>query len=633
MLNKIILKAMILSLLSAFLAGFFAQPVFADHPEEEVLPEAGFTPASPFHIFERFGDWARLNVLTFGSARKAEVKVRIAEKRLAELKAVVEAGAESSVVESAEGFVNSSTASLQNDAETLDVGNQDASALIEKLNSLSLKQQAVLERVFEKAPEQAKEAITRAIENSRKGLEKAEEVLQKQIEKKLIKEEKAKEILEKSVLRLKEQVERRSEHLDELIEELGEAPPELKEQFEAKLKHLEDRLVNIGSREELKNVKADIKDELKDTASAVLEFRKRHQLQDDAGDELLRDIQKDEFDVAKKAREMIGDAEEEIAKVEELIKKAESQGVAEHENVKQLMDNARKHLAEAKAAFERKEYGHAFGQAMSARRNIESAKRFMKFVLEDKDEARDVISDAKEEIAELESKIEKVKAETGQVPEAALKMLEAAREQLRLAEAAFSEGNLERASNHANAAKRMADRGKDILGREKDVFEKRKDVEEKVFEQKLELEEGAVEIQRKSLEIKRETEKKDENIESLRSRIESVLPVPSAAAPIAPSSVKVRITSVGFEPREVKMQKGGTVIWVNESGSAVWPASAVHPTHDVYPQKGGCIASAFDACRRVENGGTYEFRFDHMGTWKYHDHLNASRFGSVTVTE
>src|SRR3989344_3302144 len=226
MINRMVFKVIVLSFILTFSAPAFAQEENLPAPssEEEALPEAGLTPASPFHVFERFGDWARLNILTFGSTRKAEVKVRIAEKRLAELKAVVEAGAESSVVESAEGFVNSSTASLQNDAETLDVGNQDASALIEKLNSLSLKQQAVLERVFEKAPEQAKEAITRAIENSRKGLEKAEEVLQKQIEKKLIKEEKAKEILEKSVLRLKEQVERRSEHLDELIEELGEAP-------------------------------------------------------------------------------------------------------------------------------------------------------------------------------------------------------------------------------------------------------------------------------------------------------------------------------------------------------------------------------------------------------------------------
>src|SRR3989338_3735824 len=188
--NNVILKVVILSLVLMVSVVFLTQPASADHPEEEVLPEAGLTSASPFHVFEMFGDWARLNVLTFGAARKAEVKVQIAEKRLAELKAVVEAGAESSVVESAEGFVNSSTASLQNDAETLDVGNQDASALIEKLNSLSLKQQAVLERVFEKAPEQAKEAITRAIENSRKGLEKADEVLQKQIEKKLIKEEK-----------------------------------------------------------------------------------------------------------------------------------------------------------------------------------------------------------------------------------------------------------------------------------------------------------------------------------------------------------------------------------------------------------------------------------------------------------
>src|SRR3989338_11237275 len=99
MLNRTIFKIMVFGLVLSFSAGLFAQPVFADHPEEEVLPEAGLTSASPFHVFERFGDWARLNILTFGSVRKAEVKIRIAEKRLAELKAVVESGAESSVVE------------------------------------------------------------------------------------------------------------------------------------------------------------------------------------------------------------------------------------------------------------------------------------------------------------------------------------------------------------------------------------------------------------------------------------------------------------------------------------------------------------------------------------------------------
>src|SRR3989338_8939459 len=133
--NNVILKVVILSLVLMVSVVFLTQPASADHPEEEVLPEAGLTSASPFHVFERFGDWARLNILTFGSVRKAEVKIRIAEKRLAELKAVVESWAGVLVVERAEGFVNSSTASLQTDVETLDLKDQDASGLIEKLSN------------------------------------------------------------------------------------------------------------------------------------------------------------------------------------------------------------------------------------------------------------------------------------------------------------------------------------------------------------------------------------------------------------------------------------------------------------------------------------------------------------------
>lgn len=93
----------------------------------------------------------------------------------------------------------------------------------------------------------------------------------------------------------------------------------------------------------------------------------------------------------------------------------------------------------------------------------------------------------------------------------------------------------------------------------------------------------------------------------------------------------VTITSTGFEPSTITIKKGESVTWINESGRDAWPASAIHPTHALYPVGGGCIGSAFDACRGLKTGETYTFKFDETGSWKYHNHLNPSMTGTVVT--
>lgn len=104
------------------------------------------------------------------------------------------------------------------------------------------------------------------------------------------------------------------------------------------------------------------------------------------------------------------------------------------------------------------------------------------------------------------------------------------------------------------------------------------------------------------------------------------------------SNVPVEVityTDAGFVPSAVTIKKGQTVRWVNNSGSQVWPASAVHPSHAVYPQKSAsdCLGSSFDACKGLAQGESWDFTFDYVGEWKFHNHLNASQRGAVTVTE
>lgn len=96
-------------------------------------------------------------------------------------------------------------------------------------------------------------------------------------------------------------------------------------------------------------------------------------------------------------------------------------------------------------------------------------------------------------------------------------------------------------------------------------------------------------------------------------------------------SVKVKETKViynksGFSPKTVTVKKGGAVVFENKTGAAASIASNPHPEHTLYPE--------FDQYKTDQRGKTeFTFIFDKVGTWSYHDHLNANVVGTVTVTE
>ncbi len=112
-------------------------------------------------------------------------------------------------------------------------------------------------------------------------------------------------------------------------------------------------------------------------------------------------------------------------------------------------------------------------------------------------------------------------------------------------------------------------------------------------------------------------------------------PAPEALSPVAAVSQTatqtITYTASGFDPKSLIIQAGDTVVFKNNSGRDFWPASAIHPTHALYPEKGGCIGSKFDACKGVSSGGSWSFIFNTAGSWKYHDHLNPALTGTVTV--
>lgn len=81
----------------------------------------------------------------------------------------------------------------------------------------------------------------------------------------------------------------------------------------------------------------------------------------------------------------------------------------------------------------------------------------------------------------------------------------------------------------------------------------------------------------------------------------------------------------GFMPDSMTIKKGERVVFENKGKEAHWPASNIHPTHLIYPE--------FDPKNPIKPGENWEFIFQKVGIWRFHDHLFPDFTGSVVVTE
>lgn len=83
------------------------------------------------------------------------------------------------------------------------------------------------------------------------------------------------------------------------------------------------------------------------------------------------------------------------------------------------------------------------------------------------------------------------------------------------------------------------------------------------------------------------------------------------------------MTQDGFEPRELTITLGDTITFVNKDDTDRWPASNLHPTHDIYPE--------FDSKQGIVSGSLWSFTFDRAGEWRYHDHIFPHLRGKILV--
>ncbi len=88
-------------------------------------------------------------------------------------------------------------------------------------------------------------------------------------------------------------------------------------------------------------------------------------------------------------------------------------------------------------------------------------------------------------------------------------------------------------------------------------------------------------------------------------------------------AIRVVYRDKGFSPRRIEIEAGRQVVFVNESEGKLWPASHIHPTHQIYPE--------FDSRGSVEPGGEWAFTFDRPGFWRFHNHVWPDDSGLIVV--
>lgn len=91
----------------------------------------------------------------------------------------------------------------------------------------------------------------------------------------------------------------------------------------------------------------------------------------------------------------------------------------------------------------------------------------------------------------------------------------------------------------------------------------------------------------------------------------------------AAATVTIDMRKNLFDPAKLTVKEGTRVCFANHDTEARWPASNIHPTHDIFPE--------FDPQRPVRSGDTWCFTFEKAGIWQMHDHLFPELVGTITV--
>ena len=87
--------------------------------------------------------------------------------------------------------------------------------------------------------------------------------------------------------------------------------------------------------------------------------------------------------------------------------------------------------------------------------------------------------------------------------------------------------------------------------------------------------------------------------------------------------VSIVLNDEGYQPRYVRISPGTAVTFSTTRDNQHWPASNLHPSHEIYPE--------FDPKRPLEAGETWTFVFNNEGEWGMHDHIRSYYTGIIYV--
>lgn len=103
---------------------------------------------------------------------------------------------------------------------------------------------------------------------------------------------------------------------------------------------------------------------------------------------------------------------------------------------------------------------------------------------------------------------------------------------------------------------------------------------------------------------------------------EATAPTSAASPSGAMSETVVTISSSGFSPKSITIKTGESVTWMNSDSVNHQLASDPHPVHTAYPPLNLGV---------IGPGEKKSLSFPTAGTYTYHDHLNPTLKGTVTV--
>lgn len=100
---------------------------------------------------------------------------------------------------------------------------------------------------------------------------------------------------------------------------------------------------------------------------------------------------------------------------------------------------------------------------------------------------------------------------------------------------------------------------------------------------------------------------------------------PQFGADEEPGVAYISITDQGFVPAEIQIERGTSVIWRNETTMPHQVASNPYPERSELP--------SLNSQGHIQPQAEYTYAFAENGTFGYHDYLNPSMSGRVTVVE